>query len=104
MLSAARERSLVGHEHDFAGHASCAKQFVRLSCLAKWKSVGDERRDLMPLKQMEQGNQILSKHRRPQSFQPLNAVGDHPFSAREQPSSGNVEREDGDRPKTVTTT
>src|SRR5678816_2684030 len=84
------------HEHDLARHASLPEQLVRLSCLGKRKSLRDEWLDLLLLKEVEQGDQILSKQCRPQPFEPLDAVGDHPFPAREKPAAGNIQPENGD--------
>ena len=64
----------------------------------------DERLDLVLLKEVEQGDQILSKQRRPQPFEPLDAVGDHPFAAREKPAPGNIQPENADFTKALTTT
>src|SRR5262249_22570289 len=50
------------------------------------------------------GKQILSKPCRSQPFEPLNAVGDHAFPAREKPAAGDVQPEDGDATKALTTT
>ena len=91
-------------EHDLARHASLPEQLVRLSCLDQWKSLRDERLDLLLLKEVEQGDQILSKPRRSQPFEPLDAVGDHPFPAREKPAASHVQPEDGDSTKAMTTT
>jgi hypothetical protein len=94
----------VGHEHDLACHASLPEQLVRVSCLGKRKSLRDERLDLLLLKEVEQGDQILSKQCRSQPFQPLDAVGDHPFPAREKPAANNVHPEDGDATNAIPTT
>ena len=51
-------------------------------CLGQGKSLRDEGLDLLPVQEVEQGDQILSKLCRPQPFEPLDAVGDHPFPAR----------------------
>ncbi len=94
----------VAHEHDLARYASLPEQLVRLSCLGKRKSLRDERLDLLLLKKVKQGNQILSKQCRPQPFEPLDAVGDHPFPAREKQAAGYVQPEDGDSTKAMTMT
>jgi hypothetical protein len=77
---------------------------VRLSCFRKWKSLRDEGLDLLLPKEVELGDQILSEQCRPQSFDPLDAVGDHPLAAREKPAAGNVQPEDGDCTKAMATT
>ena len=56
------------------------------------------------LQEVEQGDQILSKQCRSQPFEPLDAVGDHPFPAREKPAASDVQPEDGDSTKAMTTT
>jgi hypothetical protein len=92
------------HEHDLARHVSLSEQLVRLSGLGKRKSLRDEWLDLLLLKEVEQGEQILSKQCRPQPFEPLDAVGDHPFPAPEKPAADNVQPENGDSMKAMTTT
>jgi hypothetical protein len=94
----------VPHQHDLARHASLPEQLVRVSRLGKRKSLRDDWLDLLLLKEVEQGGQILSKQCRPQPFEPLDAVGDHPFPAREKPAAGNVQPEDGDSTVAMTTT
>ncbi len=59
------ERCGAGDEHDLADHAAFAKQFMRAPCLGKGKSLRDERLYLLLLKEVEQGDQILSKQCRP---------------------------------------
>jgi hypothetical protein len=63
---------------------------VRASCLGKRKSLRDERLDLSLLKEVEQGDQILAKQGGLQPFEPLDAVGDHPFPARKKPPASDV--------------
>ena len=75
-----------------------------VSCLRKRKSLRDERLDLLLLKEIEQGDQILSEHCRFQPFECLDAVRDHPFPAWKKPARGNVQNKDGDSMKTITTT
>src|SRR5205814_489152 len=94
----------VAHEHDLARHASLPEQLVRLSRLGKRKSLRDEWPDLLLLKEVEQGDQILSKQRQPQPLEPLYAVGDHPFPARKEPAAGNIQPENADFTKAMTTT
>src|SRR6266516_3717743 len=91
-------------EHDLACHASLPEHLLRVPCLGKRKSLRDERLDLLLLKEVKQGDQILSKPFRFQPFQRLDAVGDHPFPAREKPASGDVQPEDGGSTKALTTT
>src|SRR5881396_913134 len=91
------------HEDDLACHASLPEQLVRLSCLDKRKSLRDQRLDLLLFKEVKQGGQILSKQCRSEPFKPLDAVGDHAFPAREKPSASNVQPEDGDTTKAMTT-
>ena len=69
---------------------------MRVSRLGKRKSLRDEWLDLLLLKEVKQGDQILSKQCRSQPFEPLDAVWDHPLAAREKPASDNVQPEDGD--------
>src|SRR5262249_43597765 len=90
------ERGPVGHEYDLARHAPRPEQLVRASRLGKRKSLRDERLDPLLVKEVEQGGQILSKPGRSPPLQPLDAVGDHPSPARQQPAAGDVQREDGD--------
>lgn len=77
---------------------------MRLSCLSKRKSLRDERLDLLLLKEVEQGDRVLSKQCWPQSFEPLDAVGDYPFPAGEKPTAGNIQPENADFTKAMTTT
>jgi len=56
------------------------------------------------LKEVKQGDQILSKQGRPQPFERPDAVGDHPFPAWEKPAAGDVQPEDGGSTKALTTT
>jgi hypothetical protein len=72
--------------------------------LGERKSLGDQRLDLSLVKEVEEGDQVLSKERRSQPFEPLDAVGDHPFPAREKPAPRNVQPEDGDFTKAMMTT
>jgi len=97
-------RRWVAHEDDLAYHASLREQLLRVSCLDKRKSLRDERLDLLLSKEVEQGDQILSKQFRFQPFEGLDAVGDHPFSAWEKPAAGDVQPEDGGATKAITTT
>src|SRR5512134_1357883 len=99
LTAAVFKRRPVEYEHDLAGDASLPEQLVRVSGLGKRKSLRDERLDLLLLKEVEQGDQILSKQCRFQPFEPLDAVGDHPFPAREKPAAGNVQRVDGNSMK-----
>jgi hypothetical protein len=91
------------HEDDLAYHASFPEQLLCASCLDKRKSLRDDRLDLLPLKEVEQRDQILSKQSRLQPLERLDAVGDDPFSAGEKPSAGDVQRVDGDSVKAITT-
>ena len=92
------------YEHDLACHASLPEQLLRMSCLGKRKSLRDERLDLFLLKEVKQGDQILSKELRFHPFERLDAVGDHPFPAWEKPAAGDVQPEDGGSTKALTTT
>jgi hypothetical protein len=94
----------VAHEHDLAGDASIPEHLVRVSGHGQRKSLRDERLDLLLSKEVEQDDQILSKLCRSQPLEPLDAVGDHPFPAREKPAARNVQPEDGDSTKAMTTT
>src|SRR5512147_1753288 len=91
-------------EHDLAGHASLPEQLLRVSCLGKRKSLRDERLDLFLLKEVKQGDHILSKEFRFQPFERLDAVGHHPFSAWEKPPGGDVQTKDRGSTKALTTT
>ena len=71
-------------------HASLPEQLVRLSRLGKRKSLRDERLDLLLLKKIEQGDEILSEPSRFQPFKPLDAVGNHAFPTREKPAGSDV--------------
>jgi hypothetical protein len=93
----------VAHEHDLASHASLPEQFVGLSCLGKRKSLRDEWFNLLLLKEVEQGDQILSKQCRLQPFEPLDTVGDYPFPAREKPATDNIQSENADSAKSMPT-
>ena len=77
---------------------------MRVSCLGKRKSLRDERLDLLLLKEVKQGDQILSKQCRFQPFEPLDAVEDHPFPAREKPAASNVQPENRDSTRAMATT
>jgi len=58
------ERRTVAHEHNLPYHASLPEQLLRASCLGKRKSLRDERLDLLLLKEVEQGDQVLPKQSR----------------------------------------
>ncbi len=98
------KRCPAAHEHDLARHASLPEQLVRVSCLDERESLRDQRLDFLLPKEVEQGHQILSKQGRSQPFKPLDAVGDHPFPAREKPAASDVQPEDGESMKAMTTT
>ena len=93
----------VRHEHNLARHASLSEQLLRISCFGKWKSLRDEWLNLFLLKKLKQGNQILSKQCRSQPFEPLDTVGDYPFPTRKKPASSDIQAEDGDCTKAMTT-
>jgi len=76
-----RKRGPVAHEHDLAGHASLPEQLMRVSGLGQRPALRDERPDLVLVQEVQQSEQILTKPGRSQPFEPLNAVGDHPFPA-----------------------
>ena len=88
---------------NFADHASLLEQLVRLSGLNKRKPLGDKWSDLLLVKEVKQGDQILPKQPGPEPFEPLYAVGDHAFPTRQKPASGNVQAEDSDRTKAMAT-
>jgi hypothetical protein len=67
--------------HDLTYHASLPEQLVRLSCHGKRKPLRNERLDLLLLQEVEQGDQVLSKHGWPQPLEGLDAVGGHAFEA-----------------------
>src|SRR5262245_57734079 len=96
---------MISHciEHDLACHASFLEQLVRVSCLGKRKSLRDDRRDLFLVKEVKQGDQILSKEFRFQPLERLDAVGNHPFPAWEKPAAGNVQPKDGGATKSLAT-
>jgi hypothetical protein len=73
-----------------------------VSCLGKRKSLRDDRLDLLLFQQVKQGDQILSKQCRSQPLKPLDAIGDHPFLAREKPAAGDVQGVDGNSMKAIT--
>ena len=64
----------------------------------------DERLDLFLLKEVKEGDQILSKQCRLQPFERLDAVGDYPFPARKNPAAYDVQPEEGSSTKALTTT
>ena len=76
---------------------------MRLSCLRDRKSLRNQRLDLLPLKEIEQSDQILPKQSRLPPFEGLDAVGDNPFPAGKKPAAGDVLRVDGDSMKAITT-
>src|ERR1041384_2079986 len=102
--AASFNQSLVEHEHNFACHASYLEHFMRKSCLGERKPSRDKRLDLLLLKKVKQGDQILSKPFRFQPFECLEAIRNHAFPPREKPASGDAQREDGASTKTLTTT
>src|SRR5262245_52398694 len=97
------QRGPVANEHDLARHASVPKHLLRLPGLRQRESLRDQRLDLPLFKEIEQCAQILSKPCRPQPFEPLDAVGDHPSPAREEPAASDVQPEARDGTKTMTT-
>jgi len=54
-------RGPVTEEHDLACHAFRPEQLVRTLCLGKGESLRDQRLDLFLLKEVKEGEQILSK-------------------------------------------
>ena len=93
----------VTHKHNLSYHSSLPEQFLRTSCLRQRESLCDDWLDFMPLQEVQQGNQILSKQSRFQPFERLDAVRDDPFPAREKPATGNVQQVDGNSMKSITT-
>ena len=77
---------------------------MRLSCLGKRKPVRDDWFNFLLLKELQQGDQILLKDCRFQPFERLDTVGDYPLPAREKPAASNVQPEDRDCTKAMTTT
>lgn len=67
-------------------------------------SLRDQRLDLSLLKEVKQGDQILSKQFRFQPFECLDAVGNDTFSARKKPTADDVQPEDSGSTKALTTT
>ena len=96
-------RGPVTEEHDLACHAFRPEQLVRTLCLGKGESLRDQRLDLFLLQEVKEGDQILSKQCRSQPFEPLDAVGDQPFPAREKPAASDIQPEARDRAKAMTT-
>src|ERR1041385_5970399 len=94
----------AAHEDDLPCYASLRKQLLRVSCLGKGQSLRDEGLDRSLSKEVQQRDQILSKHFRFQPFERLDAVRDHPFPAREKPAAGDVQPEDGTSPTPISTT
>jgi hypothetical protein len=92
------------HEHDLAYDTSFPEQFVGASRLGKRNSLCDERPDLPLLQEVEQGDQILSKQTRSQPLEPLDAVGNHAFSARKKPAACDVHPENSNCTKPMTAT
>lgn len=97
-------RGRVAHQHDLAGHPSAGEQLVRAPCLYERKSLRDQRPDLLLPKEIEQGGQILSEPGGPEPLEGLDAVGHHAFPPREQPTAGEIQREDGGSTEALTTT
>ncbi len=91
------------HEHDLAYHTTLADQLMRLSCMRERKSLRDYRLDVLVLQKAKQGDQVLSKPRRFQSLQRLNAVRDYTFAARKNPAARNVQPENGNSTKAMAT-
>jgi hypothetical protein len=75
-----------------------------VSCLGKRKSLRDERLDPLLSKEVQQGDPILPEQVRLQAFERLDAVGDHPFPARQKPAAGDAQPEQGGSTKASTTT
>src|SRR5262245_24000050 len=96
-------RGPVAHEHDLARHASVPKPRLRAPGFGQRESSRDQRLDLPLIKEIEQGAQILSKPGRLQPLEPLDAVGDHPSPAREEPAASDVQPEARDGTKATTT-
>jgi hypothetical protein len=71
----------VADEDELAHHPSLPEEFLGLSRLGQGEAPGDERLDLLLLKEVEQGAQISSAECRFQPFEPLDAVEDHSFPA-----------------------
>jgi hypothetical protein len=86
------------------GHASFAQQLVRVFCLGQWKSPRDERLDFVLFEELQEREQVLAKPCRFQPFEPLDAVGNHTFPSGQKPAAGNVQPEDADLTKAMTTT
>ena len=76
---------------------------MRVLCLDKRHALRDERRDLLLVQEVKQGEHILAKPGRVHPLQPLDAVGDHPFPAREQPAACDVHPEDRESTKALPT-
>ena len=98
------DRSPVGHEYDFACHPSFAEQLVGFSSLDKRKSLRDQWLYLLLLKEIKQGDQILSEQGRFKALEPLDAVRNHPFPTREKPVASDAPPEDRGFAKTMATT
>ncbi len=76
---------------------------MRVSGLGQRQALRDERRNLVLVQEVKQGEHILAKPGRSPPFEPLDAVGEHPFSAREQPAASDVHSEDRESPKAMPT-
>ena len=90
------------HEHDLACDAPSREQLMGTSRVGKRKP-RDERLDRALPEKLEQREQILTKQRWPQPFQPLDAVRDHTLAARKNPAAGDVQTEDSDWTNTMAT-
>src|SRR5687767_15992863 len=62
----------------------------------------DQGLDLVLPEKLEQREQILTKQRWSQPFQPLDAVRDHPLAAGKNPAANDVQAEDSDWTNAVT--
>src|SRR5688572_27499825 len=97
-----RCRGLIhGYEDDLAGDATCRNQLMGASRVRKRKP-RDQRLDPVLPEELEQREQILTKQRWSQPFQPLDAVQDHALAAGKKPTTGDVQADDSDGTNTMT--
>src|SRR5262249_639745 len=98
-----RARGPVAYEHDLADDAPLLEQLVRASRVGKRKALRDQRLDLLPLQEAEQGDQILPEQSPLQPLERLDGVGDDPLPAGEEPAAHDVQRVNGDSVEAMTT-
>src|SRR5690242_1875542 len=95
-------RSSIADEHDLAGHAALSEELLRFPRRRQRQPSRDQGLDLALAQEFEQGDQVLSEQSRSHALQPLDAVGNHTPPTRKQPASRDVQAEDRDAAKPVT--